>query len=1296
MQTLRCDICGARLAPSKHCGFHPNAAKSAVLCEATEGTFKPFVASYELGELLGEGASGVVYAARAEGDRGSKESPFDLAIKCTRPGDLEASSRLQQEIRYMKRAGAKVTLPLHAYGDLPNGCRWLVMPRLTVPTLATLMSRTAGPMPFEQCLLVADAVARTLVHLHAKGLVHRDLSPENIVVDLAASKPRAFLLDFGCVLEIGATVTKARRGEGTALYMAPERFDDERPTSASSDLYALSAILYEMLVGHPLFWGSVDIVKQGHMEHLVPLLSGSLSALNDLLRSLLNKRIERRPADARAWRKTLPKDPSPIAERSDETDSTNISTITAPTKPSLPVLFLGKVGCVSDPAVLDAIEGICPAGTGQVLVFGTQGHDADPLSNALAAAAHLLAKGLTTTVHIDVCEVQIRGQAKRTRVASSAFSELRRFPQDTAYSRGAWISSAVKNARPDLLCEQERDDFFKLSAGIDDADWTTIVQGDDLVGRQQIQARMTTALESGLSMRGPVALRILGEKGLGKSAMGHWFAQAARQRGASLIRLRPQSSQRGVEEHGSVTLAKALVTLGFDPSTATDPLAWALAAGQLSGDSHDVRVSAAAPGALRGRMIRVLAEALRRCAEKRALTVIVDDADKLDDVSLGAIDAVTAVVALPFVAVFLAAPALAVARPLLGSTAPICATETLIPLAPHESQELTTRLLHEVQNAPDKALAMIAARAAGNPQLLHELVKGLRMQGAVKKEGRRAWLDTQFIDKLPSTLNLHWLAKHELASIPGELLPIAQLLAIWGPEILPADLESLVETSLSLGVSLGTKLDPSSAVRHLYSHQIANQRRDGCIRFRSETLAQTIASEVPAHHSRSLHMAAAHHWLHAHAVPDHVRLPRLAIHAKACGQMDLAAQTAWTLATKAAQKHDDLQAEHWFSLLLTCLTETADSTMLCRAHLGLAFARLRMGQQENALADLNAAVTHSVTAPALLTAEIQLERAMVLDWLNDYPAAEAATSLATVACAASTELPKSLAAKLQLAQGRCTYRNGHFKDSAEQLNVAATAALLAGEEGYTTRMAANLLIAPALVQLGRAEQASRVFEDIIKESLSCGDDLHRSAALFNRAILRVGQADFAGALNDMTAVTALTRSAGLGFLLRDTELNCAEVAHLGRDAKAAHLHLEKYNDLLDRMPGVSLRERALGSLMLARLCFFDANTEAARASLTQLQDVTGQAAGLSETELLLASALQWALEVEARNDTKLLEQECDFNLPAERAEFRAIVAIGHTWKGRPDRAATTLAALLASQDPAVLPMRIAAEKNVIT
>ena len=205
---------------------------------------------YRIERELGRGGMAAVYLARdVKHDR-------DVAIKVLHP-DLGAAiggERFLSEIRTTARLQHPHILPLLDSGEA-GGLLYYVMPLVTGETLRARLERERQ-LPIDDTLSISREVADALAYAHGLGVIHRDIKPENILLQ----NGHAVVADFGIALAVqsagGARMTQTGLSLGTPQYMSPEQAMGERTIDARSDIYALGAVVYEMLTGDPPFAGS--------------------------------------------------------------------------------------------------------------------------------------------------------------------------------------------------------------------------------------------------------------------------------------------------------------------------------------------------------------------------------------------------------------------------------------------------------------------------------------------------------------------------------------------------------------------------------------------------------------------------------------------------------------------------------------------------------------------------------------------------------------------------------------------------------------------------------------------------------------------------------------------------------------------------------------------------------------------------------------------------------------------------------------------------------------------------------
>jgi hypothetical protein len=205
---------------------------------------------YEIGEVIGRGGMGEVRHGR------DLRLDRDVAVKFLR-ADLAAQPEARQRFEDEARNAARLTHPnvvLVFDSGEHDGMPYLVMERLPGRTLKDEVGE--GPLPTARATWIARDILAGLAAAHALGIVHRDVSPRNI---LLTETGRAKLADFGIAKALeDPSVTVVGQVLGTPAYVAPERMRGE-PATPAADVYGVGATLYEALAGAPPFTGDSAI-----------------------------------------------------------------------------------------------------------------------------------------------------------------------------------------------------------------------------------------------------------------------------------------------------------------------------------------------------------------------------------------------------------------------------------------------------------------------------------------------------------------------------------------------------------------------------------------------------------------------------------------------------------------------------------------------------------------------------------------------------------------------------------------------------------------------------------------------------------------------------------------------------------------------------------------------------------------------------------------------------------------------------------------------------------------------------
>ena len=261
------------------------------------------IAHYAIARKLGAGGMGVVYQAYDE--RLARTVAVKMMLGLAH--DETARQRFWREARAAASVNHPNVCQIYEVGE-EGGHLFIAMELLEGQSLEAYLTR--GPLSVDEAMPIAAEMLAALGAIHARGIVHRDLKPSNVYLTRHGVK----LLDFGLARpEVGQTLDPAvgltHNGVvlGTPRYMAPEQVKGE-PVDARSDLFAMGAILFEMLAGRPAFNGrSVLEILNATLTEQPPALGGSpaVAAVDRVIRRALAKSPAGRPISAEAMAEQL-------------------------------------------------------------------------------------------------------------------------------------------------------------------------------------------------------------------------------------------------------------------------------------------------------------------------------------------------------------------------------------------------------------------------------------------------------------------------------------------------------------------------------------------------------------------------------------------------------------------------------------------------------------------------------------------------------------------------------------------------------------------------------------------------------------------------------------------------------------------------------------------------------------------------------------------------------------------------------------------------------------------------------
>jgi tRNA A-37 threonylcarbamoyl transferase component Bud32/DNA-binding MarR family transcriptional regulator len=249
----------------------------------------------EAGRLLGEAHRVFEEHGLEEEVEKADQYRFALLIRqrlAAAKDDEYEIARIWQEIpRIVQEMGLAANPVVQLMLEMSNIQSYIGMEYTEEDTLADFLERE-GPLPILQAIDLTTSICYGLAAVHKRGILHRDIKPSNILLIRSGDKivPRLSHLSL-------SSASKSDFYVGTLQYAAPEQLYEE-PVGAQSDIYALGAVLYEMLIGSPPFAGSVEGILRAQLEQEPPSPRSArreiLSSLEEVVLKALSKKPENR------------------------------------------------------------------------------------------------------------------------------------------------------------------------------------------------------------------------------------------------------------------------------------------------------------------------------------------------------------------------------------------------------------------------------------------------------------------------------------------------------------------------------------------------------------------------------------------------------------------------------------------------------------------------------------------------------------------------------------------------------------------------------------------------------------------------------------------------------------------------------------------------------------------------------------------------------------------------------------------------------------------------------------------
>ncbi|MBI1280320.1 MAG: protein kinase [Anaerolineaceae bacterium] len=252
---------------------------------------------YQITELLGQGGMATVY----KGYRDDIDRYVAVKVLPPHPGlDHQFIDRFRLEAKTIARLQHPHILPLYDYG-VENDIIYLVMAFVAGGSLADLMDK--GTIPLPEIERILRQVASALDYAHRQGVIHRDIKPDNILLD---KEGNVQLADFGIVKIVSGesdnntnpALTQTGGLVGTPAYMAPEQGSGQANITARADLYSLGVVVYEMLTGEPPY--TADTPMQVVIKHITEPVPNPRNVNQDLtpaMQNVIQRALAKKPDD---------------------------------------------------------------------------------------------------------------------------------------------------------------------------------------------------------------------------------------------------------------------------------------------------------------------------------------------------------------------------------------------------------------------------------------------------------------------------------------------------------------------------------------------------------------------------------------------------------------------------------------------------------------------------------------------------------------------------------------------------------------------------------------------------------------------------------------------------------------------------------------------------------------------------------------------------------------------------------------------------------------------------------------
>jgi eukaryotic-like serine/threonine-protein kinase len=1074
----RCPTCGRRLLAGDVCPTHPTERAP----ERKPPTSEPPVWREPVAGCLGEGGFATVWEIHPEGGE-----PYALKVAKS-PTEL-AARRMEREAAALAAVGSPWVPALLDHGVDEAGHAWLAMGLIRGDSLSDLI---ADDLSRDQIRAILRGLLEAVSHLHAAGIIHRDIKPDNVMVD---REGRVTVLDLGMARRQVGDIDDpfAATIAGSAEYMAPEQLDSGEVTDRA-DVYALGVIAYEMCAMRPPFVGSAIEVGRGHRAMRPPRLIDAAPDIESMYGEALRKDPTLRPSVSELQRRLDEDAPLEANELIDDTSPRpRVPIAVAPVRDRpQPVVVMWAELARLDRNVLAMLTAhkfriVSQRGRRVLTVILASDH-ATPSSEALAVAEELVALGARAVVHLAECVV----------TGERVTGEALEMPESWLPS-GAWTGLRLSGAfaatvdRPIAPADDGAVGFSMLAEPVLDEQ----TGRTKLIGRDEELDELVRQIAP--NGNGPGLVLVTGAVGVGKSTLAEALRQelVSKKLKVSLAAVTPPGRGRGPSAAAQV----------FSPYLAD----W---------DRREVMPD--------------LADAMRALAKDAPIVMLLDDVDLAEHELLDAIEYMTlgGGERCALWIVCFSSTQLLTRRPDFGDRARSMYRVQLDGLKGGADVELAKRWLAPVDYVPEASLKPLLAVANGNPLHIVSLCRELHERGAIQqREDGGYFLDTSSLEQLPVLALGPWMATRQLAGLPEETKALARVCAVLGETFERDELTALVERLDESGTG-NIVIDVSIGIGELSAAGLLEE--DGSrLRFVNGLVCEGIYAMLDDDERSSVHRLALEYWQQQRAenLADAVAVQRIARHSRALNERGLAAETCAELARAADRAHRFFEAEQQWSAALQFLD---DEGGCAEALVGRARARYRQQRMADAIADAgHAAQIARRIGDAELLVDALLEESTALDWAEDF-STSAMRAKEARECGSEDPIRQ---VRIALAEARAVFRS-QPAGAASHLKAVVNRASELGD--HETTVIAAMLAGHAFLRQSQVDRAAEMFVEGEKTCERSGDEFHFAALLVNRISLWSARGDIDRSIEDLGRAIQLAREHGQAILERAASYNLAE------------------------------------------------------------------------------------------------------------------------------------------------------------